>query len=231
MKVNTKQSAIQHRSIVLRQIRARPRLFIASLIAAITLVATPQLLVLHVASRMLLAWNAGVGTYLLLAAVMIVRSSHEHLRWRARVQAELRAVVLVGVILATFACIAAIFAELSTVRDVHGVLKAEHIALTVTTVVLSWTFIHLMFALHYAHDYYLAHGHAGDGGLAFPGTSEPDYVDFLYFSAVIGTSGQTADVSFTSSSMRRWGLLHCVLSYAFNTTVLALAINIASGLI
>jgi uncharacterized membrane protein len=69
------------------------------------------------------------------------------------------------------------------------------------------------------------------GGLDFPGTHSPDYADFLYFSCIIGTSGQTADISFCSRSMRRTGLVHCVLAYFFNTTLLALTINIASGLL
>jgi uncharacterized membrane protein len=68
------------------------------------------------------------------------------------------------------------------------------------------------------------------GGLEFPGGQPPDYGDFLYFSCVIGTSGQTADVSFTSRKMRRTGTLHCILAFFFNTTLVALTINIASGL-
>jgi len=85
--------------------------------------------------------------------------------------------------------------------------------------------------LHYAHDFYIAKERNHSGGLEFPGETSPDYSDFLYFACVIGTSGQTADVSFTSKSMRRTGLIHCVLAFFFNTTLLALAINIASGLI
>jgi len=68
------------------------------------------------------------------------------------------------------------------------------------------------------------------GGLEFPGGHAPDYGDFLYFACVIGTSGQTADVSFSSRVMRRTGLVHCVLAFLFNTTLIALTINIASGL-
>jgi len=68
-------------------------------------------------------------------------------------------------------------------------------------------------------------------GLIFPGTSLPDYADFLYFSCVIGTSAQTADVSFSSSVLRRIGTVHCILAFFFNTTILALTINIASDLI
>lgn len=88
-----------------------------------------------------------------------------------------------------------------------------------------------MFALHYAHDYYLAEDGGMPSGLDFPGGHAPDYGDFLYLACVIGTSGQTADVSFTSRAMRRIGTVHCVLAFVFNTTILALTINIASGLL
>ena len=87
-----------------------------------------------------------------------------------------------------------------------------------------------MFALHYAHDYYASEIRGQPGGLDFPGGHAPDYGDFLYFASVIGTSGQTADVSFTNRTMRRTGLVHCVLAFFFNTTLIALTINIASGL-
>lgn len=229
--MNTPMPVARHRNLLLRQIHARPRLTFAIALSILTFAFAPRLLGVHLATRLLLTWNIGAGMYLLMAAFMIVRSSHEHLCWRARLQDEGRVAVLVGVILATFSCLAAIFAELATVKDLHGLIKTTHIMLTVFTVFTSWTFIHLMFALHYAHDYYVDHGRGGDGGLSFPDSTQPDYLDFIYFAAVIGTSGQTADVSFTSSAMRRWGLLHCVLAYAFNTTVLALTINIASGLI
>ena len=95
----------------------------------------------------------------------------------------------------------------------------------------SWAFTQVMFALHYAHDYYSAQVRGQDAGLQFPGTDKPDYGDFLYFACIIGTSAQTADVSFSSSAMRRTGLLHCVLAFFFNTTLVALTINIASGLL
>lgn len=87
-----------------------------------------------------------------------------------------------------------------------------------------------MFALHYAHDYYAADLRGRPGGLDFPGGHAPDYGDFLYFACVIGTSGQTADISFTTRTMRRTGLVHCVLAFFFNATLLALMINIASSL-
>jgi uncharacterized membrane protein len=103
--------------------------------------------------------------------------------------------------------------------------------------VSAWVFIHLTFALHYAHDYFdelateLGKPLVERGGLRFPGTETPDYYDFLYFSYVIGVACQTADVDITSSLMRRTALVHCVLAFFFNSAVLALTINIAAGLI
>ena len=112
----------------------------------------------------------------------------------------------------------------------HGALKIAHIALAGVTVLSSWAFIQIMFALHYAHDYYAAASRGRTPGLQFPDSEPPDYGDFFYFAAVIGTSGQTADVSFTSKPMRRIGSVHCILAYLFNTTVLALLINIGASL-
>ncbi|HEV7986117.1 MAG TPA: DUF1345 domain-containing protein, partial [Steroidobacteraceae bacterium] len=106
-----------------------------------------------------------------------------------------------------------------------------HIALATVTVLTSWSFIQMMFALRYAHDYYAAACHGRPVGLRFPDDPDPDYGDFFYFSAIIGTSGQTADVAFVSKPMRRIGSLHCILAYLFNTTVLAMLINIAASLL
>ncbi|HET8708469.1 MAG TPA: DUF1345 domain-containing protein [Pseudomonadales bacterium] len=201
------------------------------LTSALTLVAIQPNLAAHVTTRLLIAWNAGIGLYLMMSLKMVMQSTHEHIRLRACIQYEGRIVVLVGVMMATLACLAAIFAELTVVKQAQGALRYGHIALAAGTIASSWLFIHLMFALHYAHDFYIDHGEGIQRGLIFPGESQPDYADFLYFACVIGTSGQTADVSFASPQMRRVGLVHCVLAYVFNTTVLALTINIASGLV
>lgn len=139
--------------------------------------------------------------------------------------------VLTLVVTAAFASLAAIVAQLAVAKDAHGALRYAHIGLAALTIVTSWAFTQVMFALHYAHDYYAAEIRGAPPGLSFPGGHAPDYGDFLYFSCVIGTSGQTADVSFSSRAMRRIGLLHCVLAFFFNTTLLALTINIASGML
>jgi len=128
------------------------------------------------------------------------------------------------------ASLCAIAGELVVVKEMQGLIKAAHVTLAGVTVLSSWSFIQVMFALHYAHDYYAAVCHGHPPGLAFPNDEQPDYGDFFYFASVIGTSGQTADVSFISKPMRRIGSVHCILAYLFNTTVLALLINIGASL-
>jgi len=218
------------RNRLFRHVRARPRLFIAVLVAILVGIFLPLSLAREPVTRWLVAWNAGAGLYVLLAAVMMSRSSSHRMRHRAQLQDDGAIVILALVVVATIASLAAIGGELTVVKEMHGLPKAEHIALAGMTVVTSWAFIQVMFTLHYAHDYYAAACHGKPPGLQFPDDGEPDYGDFFYFAAVIGTSGQTADVSFISKPLRRIGSLHCILSYLFNTTVLALLINIGASM-
>ncbi|MGC2224581.1 MAG: DUF1345 domain-containing protein, partial [Methylocella sp.] len=139
----------------------------------------------------------------------------------ARTSDEGKFFILVLTSLAAIAAIAAIIAQ----------------ALAAATIISAWFFIHLTYALHYAHEYfdeYFAEPGrptAERGGLVFPGTKNPGYFDFLYFSYVIGVACQTTDVNITSQAMRRVALVHCVLAFFFDSAVLALTINIAAGLI
>jgi uncharacterized membrane protein len=214
-----------------RALRARPRLLIAAAIAIATGLLLPQEIAHVAVTRWLIAWNVGTVLYVLLAAVMMVRSSQHHMRHRAQLQDDGQLVILALVAVAGVASLVAIAGELAVVRDLaHGPRRDAHIALAGATVLSSWAFTQVMFALHYAHDWYAAKCHGRAPGLQFPGDEEPDYGDFFYFSAVIGTSGQTADVAFVTKPMRRIGSLHCILAYLFNTTVLALLINIGASL-
>lgn len=218
------------RNRFLRLVHARPRLFIATGLAIAAGLFLPVQWASHPVTRWLVAWNVGTCLYVLLAAVMMIRSSSHHMRHRAQLQDEGQIVILALVVISTIASLVAIAAELAVVKDMHGFLKSAHIALAGVTVLSSWAFIQVMFSLHYAHDYYVAHCHGRPAGLQFPDEGEPDYGDFFYFAAVIGTSGQTADVSFVSKPLRRIGSVHCILAYLFNTTVLALLINIGASM-
>ena len=105
----------------------------------------------------------------------------------------------------------------------------RHLVLAGLTVLLSWTFAHTIFAIHYAHEYFAGPEDDLAGGLEFPGTESPDYWDFLYYSFVIGTASATADVNVTSRTMCRITTLHCVFAFFFNTTILALTVNVGAG--
>lgn len=218
------------RSRIIRQVRARPRIFIAAAAALLVGLLLPTALASHVVTRLLVAWNVGTCLYVFLAAIMMMRSSSHQMRHRSQLQDDGQLVILILVVISSIASLVAIAGELAVVKDMHGLIKIEHICLAGLTVVSSWAFIQIMFALHYAHDYYAAQTQGRSPGLQFPEDDHPEYGDFFYFSAVIGTSGQTADVSFVTKPMRRIGSIHCILAYLFNTTVLALLINIGASL-
>jgi uncharacterized membrane protein len=213
----------------IRLLLSRPRLFFSVLVGVAVAVLLPAALVQLPVTRAIVGWNVGALLYLVLALKMMFWSSHEQMRRRALMHDEGNTTVLVLVVMAALFCVGAIVAELAAVKDLQGQERYAHITLAGMTIATSWAFTQIMFAVHYAHDYYLTAIHGEHGGLDFPGGQPPDYGDFLYFACSIGTSGQTADVSFTSHKMRRTGTLHCVLAFFFNTTLVALTINIASG--
>ena len=218
------------RNRVLRLVRARPRIFIATAVFLGVGFWLPTDIASHAVTRFLVAWNAGTCLYVLLAAIMMTRSSHHHMRHRALLQDDGQLVILFLVVVSSIASLVAIAGELAVSKDMHGLIKIGHICLAGITVLSSWAFIQVMFAIHYAHDYYAAAAQGRMPGLQFPEDDHPEYGDFFYFAAVIGTSGQTADVSFVTKPMRRIGSVHCILAYLFNTTVLALLINIGASL-
>ena len=211
----------------------RPRLAAAFAVALVIAFALPS--AWRSTTRLLIAWNAGCWLYFVLSAWLIAQSSEQSIRRRARVTDEGKFAILLLTILAAGAAFGAIVAQLGQIKEMS--YKGPHIALAGLTVLSAWALIHLTFALHYAHEYFdeIATAGAGvsarRGGLNFPGDEEPDYLDFLYFSFVIGVASQTADVAVTSKFMRRNALVHCVLAFLFNSALLALTINIAASLI
>jgi uncharacterized membrane protein len=208
----------------------RPRLWSSAAFGVAFYALATDALSAQVLTRMLIAWNAGALLYLGLALQMAVASDARQMRRRALLQDDGRWFVLTLVVAAAVAVVLAVGSQLAVVKDLPVGARRWHVALAALTVVTSWLFTQMLFALHYAHDFYLAR-HAGQPDpLQFPGTADPGYNDFFYFASVIGTSGQTADVSFIGSGLRLVGVLHCILAFFFNTTVLALTINIAAGL-
>jgi uncharacterized membrane protein len=218
-------------SKILRHGRAQIRFLIALCVGlAVGLFAPIE----EVIPRILAGWNAGGWLYLILVGIKMWRAEIEGIKREAGIERESRIVVLVVVILGSLFTLLALFAQLMALKSEHGSDRDISIAVSVATILLSWMLIHTVFALFYAHEFHSegndrAGGHGG--GLAFPDDSTPDYLDFLYFSFVVGTTAQTSDVAVTSRAMRRVVMLHGVLSFFFNTAVIALAVNIAAQLV
>ncbi len=222
-----------------RVLRARPRLLTAVCVGVVVGLLTPA--DWRIVTRALTGWDAATVVYLALAAAMIGRTNVAAIRHRAMMLDDGRVIALALTSLAAVVAIGAIVAELGPMRQMHAAERAWGLALAFGTILASWFFIHFEFALHYAHEFYLERRDAGAtapragasdmrGGLSFPNTAEPAYIDFLYFAYTIGVAAQTADVSVCSRPMRIAALAHSVLTFFFNTTILALTINIAAGL-
>jgi uncharacterized membrane protein len=181
--------------------------------------------------RAILAGDVFFALYLALTAPIIGTSTPEQLRRNAAPEDEDGPVIVALTIGAVAFSVVAIFALVQASGDAAWP-RGIRIALAAISIVLAWTVLHVVFAVHYAHLYY---GDADEdpdtrrdrGGLIFPGDGEPDLWDFLYFSSVIGTTAQVSDVQVQAPHMRRRVLVHGVVSFFFNTVILALAINTA----
>ncbi len=213
---------------VVRIAKARPRLFICVAIG-LGILTGLMLTDWRIATRLLVAWDAGVMLYLAAVLHLAAVADAHHIRRRARVQDEGQVAILVLTAVAALASLGAIFALLSTT---HGnPRQASDLILATITIVMSWAFTHMMFALHYAHEYYDENGGKG-GGMDFPGGErEPDYWDFMYFSFVIGMCAQVSDVTVSCKPIRRTVFGHSVISFIFNAALLALTVNIAASAI
>ena len=192
---------------------------------------------MRVATRALIAWNIAVLSYLASSANLIAKADPQTVRQRAKSLDEGRTIILLLAVGVACASMGAILLELGPVKNLTGWSKALHLGLTVLTVLDSWTFMHLTFAFHYAHEFYdevdldPARRRRDRGGLHFPGHEDPSYVDFLYYAFVIGLASQTADVETTSRPMRLLTALHGTLAFFYNLAILGLTVNIASGLV
>ncbi len=208
-----------------RIVYARPRTFISAAIGVVVFLLLPASL--RLVSRQLIGWDVFIACYLLLAYTLILRGGVRYVRRNAVMQDDGRFLILLVTAIGAFASIAAIVFELGAAHR-----GGPQLLLATVTIALSWAMVHTTFALHYAHDYYRG---AKPGGLAFPGADangeEPDYWDFVYFSFVIGMTAQVSDVGVTDKTIRRTATAHGIISFIFNTALLALMVNIAASAI
>ncbi|MFL6814744.1 MAG: DUF1345 domain-containing protein [Bradyrhizobium sp.] len=207
-----------------RVVYARPRTFIAVAIGIVAFFLLPDSL--RLVTRLLMSWDGFITVYLTLVYIMIFRCELSHIRRNAVLQDDCRFLILLVTALGAFASIAAIVFELGSSNR-----SAPQLTLATVTIALSWAAVHTTFALHYAHDYYRG---AKPGGLQFPSGDQhdhADYWDFVYFSFVIGMTAQVSDVGITDKTIRRTATAHGIISFVFNTALLALMVNIAASAI
>ena len=180
-------------------------------------------------SRFLIGWDAGVALYLVLVTVMILRSDLDRIRRESALQDEGRITIPVLTVIAAMATLGAIIFWLRN-ASASETVQPPLLAVMFLTTLLSWIFVHVMFAMHYAHEYYAQHRGKG-GGMRFPGTKDPDYWDYIYFSFVIGTSAAVSDMAITSCTIRRTAMAHGLIAFVFNVTMIALTVSIAGDAI
>ncbi|WJJ93496.1 DUF1345 domain-containing protein [Neopusillimonas aromaticivorans] len=206
-----------------RRIRRR-RHFTVSALIFVALALVLVLIGLRPELSLLLAFDSAVVTFLTTTVIMFARSDAQTIRQRVRKEDEdywgflLSSAAIAAVVLVALAV------ELNTIKSANSL----HIALAVCSLILAWLFMNTIFALHYAHDYYV-NSNREPVGLNFPGTSDPDYWDFLYFAFVIGMTFQVSDVQIDSRAIRRVALAHAMIAFFFNVVVIALSVNIVAG--
>jgi uncharacterized membrane protein len=212
---------------------AHHRALISGLVAA----AAALLLHGHVRTSLLLVltWEVFALTALVMAWFIILTKDPYQARRSARLQ-DSSATFLFGlVICAATASLLAVALVLHDVKELGSSALFAHVLASAGAVLMSWTFVHTIFALRYAHLYFYnpheAERHATTGGLMFPGKGVPGYSDFAYFSFVIGMTCQVSDVQISAPEMRRLALIHGLISFLFNTAILAMFVNIVAGLV
>jgi len=210
--------------VPVRIVYARPRTFVSIAIGIAAFLLLPGSL--RLVTRLLIGWDVFVTCYLVFAYIMVFRSGLAHIRRNAILQDDGRFLILLVTALGAFASIGAIVFELGASHR-----SGPQLALATVTIALSWAAVHTTFALHYAHDYYRG---AKPGGLQFPSGDQhdhADYWDFVYFSFVIGMTAQVSDVGITDKTIRRTATAHGIISFVFNTALVALMVNIAASAI
>lgn len=236
MKVEQQEAAQTHR---FWSRLSRPRLF-AGLVSGIA-VYVLLMLVESISGRLrfILAWDIGVLVALVAMLVGLRDASPERMQKIAARQVTGKWTVLALTVVAASASLVVIAAEVPLIKAAEHFEQVARLTLIVVTIVLSWLLINTIFALHYAHDYYLrpcadgaegsVHGHGE--GLIFPGSKPPAYGDFVYFSFTIGMTFQVSDVQITSSSLRQLAITHGIISFFYSTGILALTVNLVAGML
>lgn len=186
--------------------------------------------------RGVMAWDVLVLVFLAVTWTAMLRGGQDRMRYRAAHYDTSDSILLLLCLLAVAASLVAITSMVVGIAAMPPGRKMFRLVVSIITVAGSWLFLHTVLALHYAHHYYWPKRQAGHpvghhGGLSFPGEEAPDYADFLYFSFVLGATSQTSDVAISGKPIRRLAMLHGIFSFAYNTVLLALTVNLAASLL
>lgn len=212
-----------HTHHVLSPRRAVGRFVLSASLALLVLLITPRDLIWGL--RSILAWDVFAFSLLLQDWAIVSRSSPQSTELRAGDEDPGRALVFaVAVLGSLFSLFAATFALR---RVAEESVSSIWLGLSLGAVGLSWLVTHTSYTLRYAHLYYRG---KTNGGLEFPGTKQPDDMDFAYFAFTVGMCFQVSDVQITTSKIRRTCLVHSLIAFIFNTTILALSLNVMSQL-
>lgn len=183
-------------------------------------------------THIMVAWDTFSLCMIIFSWITFSITSSQQIRTQAKVQDSSRVLIFVTVLISTFASFLAVLLLILS-KNNYSHTKTLHLIVAIGGMLFSWFLIHTIFTFRYAHIFY------GDdeenenihaGGLKFPDDKKPDYVDFAYYSFVLGMTFQVSDVDITSKRLRRLSLLHSILSFIFNTVMIALTINIIAGL-
>jgi uncharacterized membrane protein len=162
----------------------------------------------------------------MLSVVPLIDADAESMRRKAQANDANRELMLLLTGVVSLVILVAVGVAISQ----HGGPDGKTIALLLATLLIAWLFSNLVYAMHYAHIFYLPGDRGQDrGGLEFPETDEPGYWDFLYFAFTLGMTFQTSDVSVTATDMRRTVLFQCLAAFLFNLGILAFTINVLGG--
>jgi uncharacterized membrane protein len=177
---------------------------------------------------LLAGWDAFTLAYLVIGWLLIARTDDVHTRLRAQRNDPGGYLIFVLIVVAASASFVAIGFMVGDIKQMGFWARFERLTLSITALFLSWVLIHTLFAFHYARLYYFlpAGGKEHHRGLRFPDDDEPDYLDFAYYSFVVGMTSQVSDVSVLTRPLRRLTLIHGVLSFVYNIAILAMSINI-----
>jgi uncharacterized membrane protein len=214
-----------------RFVAARKRLFGAVLVGLVAYPALPA--ALTPTTRFICSWDIGAACYIAATAWLFATALQSQMAANARAQEEGEWTIFWVTMGAVVVSFVVVLGEFASTKDLAREVRGLHVALVVFTLFASWLMTHISFCFRYAHEYYSrsAGSDEVDRGLEFPGEANPDYLDFAYFSLVLGMTFQVSDVQITARKFRRLAAVQGLLSFLFNTVIVALTVNIAASLL